>query len=356
MQNANNDLSPELQAFASLLDAEPPEVQGAFQFLLAIAMHEAGKFELLNVVEVDGQWHYTFSGAGEVFSVVRPEMDKEIERRVREGRSAGDTSERRVKLKNCKDCSVERLTETRKIEASERAERVWPPASPDREPTGYDDAVAYLSDEDRLDSEDETKSLRKLSAKPELYEKGAVRERLARTLARLPRDFFALLRSGKRNVYFYATPGNALTGYTTETHPIGPAISRIYIICLKKDVIETDDTQFFDGVVLHELCHVVLDHPGSPAWPEEPQERRLLVRGFENEAIELALEIGFEDKTRRYVDRSALEAGWDEDELHSIQEVFERLGKPPPFWAADLAATCREKRHRGEIVQGGHRQ
>ena len=27
------------------------------------AMHEAGKFELLNVVEVDGRWHYTFSGA-----------------------------------------------------------------------------------------------------------------------------------------------------------------------------------------------------------------------------------------------------------------------------------------------------
>ena len=33
-------------------------------------MHEAGKFELLNVAEVDGRWHYTFSGAGEVFSVV----------------------------------------------------------------------------------------------------------------------------------------------------------------------------------------------------------------------------------------------------------------------------------------------
>ena len=44
-------------------------------------MHEAGKFELLNVAEVDGRWHYTFSGAGEVFSVVRPEMDKEMERK-----------------------------------------------------------------------------------------------------------------------------------------------------------------------------------------------------------------------------------------------------------------------------------
>jgi len=44
-------------------------------------MHEAGKFELLNVVEVEGRWHYTFSGAGEVFSVVRPEMSKEMERK-----------------------------------------------------------------------------------------------------------------------------------------------------------------------------------------------------------------------------------------------------------------------------------
>ena len=84
MQNANNDLSPELQPFASLLDAQPPEVQGASQFLLAIAMHKAGKFELLNVAEVDGRWHYTFSGAGEVFSVVRPEMGKEMERKVQE--------------------------------------------------------------------------------------------------------------------------------------------------------------------------------------------------------------------------------------------------------------------------------
>jgi len=74
-----------LQASASLLDAQPSEVQEAFQFLLATAMHEAGKFELLNLAEVDGRWHYTFkSSAGEVFSVVRPEMDKQTERQVRE--------------------------------------------------------------------------------------------------------------------------------------------------------------------------------------------------------------------------------------------------------------------------------
>ena len=84
MKNPTTDLPPKLQAFASLLDAQPPGVQEAFQFLLATAMHEAGKFELLNVAEVGGRWYYTFSGAGEVFSVVRPEMSKETERQVRE--------------------------------------------------------------------------------------------------------------------------------------------------------------------------------------------------------------------------------------------------------------------------------
>jgi len=84
MKNSTSDLPPELQAFASLLDAQPSEVQSAFQFLLATAMHEAGKVELLNVAEVDGRWHYTFSGAGEVFSVVRPEMGKDVERQVRQ--------------------------------------------------------------------------------------------------------------------------------------------------------------------------------------------------------------------------------------------------------------------------------
>ena len=84
MKTTINDLPQKLQAFASLLDAQPPEIQQAFQFLLATAMHEAGKFELMNVAEVDGRWHYTFSGADEVFSVVRPEMSKEMERVMRE--------------------------------------------------------------------------------------------------------------------------------------------------------------------------------------------------------------------------------------------------------------------------------
>ena len=58
-----------IQAFAQFLDAQPPEVQEAFQFPLPTAMHEAGSSELVNVAEVDGWWYYILSGAGEVFSV-----------------------------------------------------------------------------------------------------------------------------------------------------------------------------------------------------------------------------------------------------------------------------------------------
>jgi len=61
----------------------PRSITEAFQFLLATAMHEAGKFGLLNVAEVDGRWHHTFRGTGEVSSIVRAEIDKEVERRVR---------------------------------------------------------------------------------------------------------------------------------------------------------------------------------------------------------------------------------------------------------------------------------
>ena len=89
MRNTTSDLPSKLQTLASLPDAQLPKIQEASQFLLATTMHEGGnprfgKFELLNVAEGDGRWHCTFSGVGEVFSVARPEMGKEMERKVRE--------------------------------------------------------------------------------------------------------------------------------------------------------------------------------------------------------------------------------------------------------------------------------
>jgi hypothetical protein len=49
MKTTTSHLPPNLQPFVSFLDAHSLEVQEAFQFLLATAMHEAGKFELLSV-------------------------------------------------------------------------------------------------------------------------------------------------------------------------------------------------------------------------------------------------------------------------------------------------------------------
>jgi len=78
------DLPPEMQAFARLIDAQPLAVQEAFQFCLAIAMQEAGKLELIGVTRVGDRIHYAFrSIAGDVFSIVRPEITKEVERGLR---------------------------------------------------------------------------------------------------------------------------------------------------------------------------------------------------------------------------------------------------------------------------------
>ena len=83
-ENRNKDISPEIKALAQILNSQPTEMQEAFEFLLVTAMQDAGKYELLNVAEVGGRWHYTFGRADEVFSLVRPEMDKDAERKVRE--------------------------------------------------------------------------------------------------------------------------------------------------------------------------------------------------------------------------------------------------------------------------------
>jgi len=85
MTTMGEDLPPEMQAFARLIDAQPLAVQEAFQFCLAIAMQEAGKFELIGVTQVGDRIHYAFrSIAGDVFTVVRPKISKEVERNLRE--------------------------------------------------------------------------------------------------------------------------------------------------------------------------------------------------------------------------------------------------------------------------------
>lgn len=226
-------------------------------------------------------------------------------------------------MKNCNDKFRKFGIETR-IEASQRAEKVWPPSNRFPDPTGYDSAKAFLSNENRIDCEDDIEFLHEMSNNPELYKIDAVRERLSNTFAQLPRDFFNIFNSGKRNIFFYVTPGSSLEGLSTETCPIGPASSRIYTIVLKKDVIETEYPKFFDGVVIHELCHVFLDHPDPSVLFEDPQKQRLFVNKVEKEAIQLALEIGFKDETEFYINLGPHIYFWSEDMFHSVQKMLKK--------------------------------
>jgi hypothetical protein len=64
---------------------EPPTVREALQFCMAVAMEERGGARLVNTAQVDGRTYYSYETvAGDVFSLVRPEMGAEAERAVRE--------------------------------------------------------------------------------------------------------------------------------------------------------------------------------------------------------------------------------------------------------------------------------
>jgi hypothetical protein len=89
MINTTNNLPPNLQPFASLPPPPTSRNPRAFPVPASHCHARERKPSLWQVracerSEVDGRWHYTFSGAGEVFSVVQPQMDKEMGRRVRE--------------------------------------------------------------------------------------------------------------------------------------------------------------------------------------------------------------------------------------------------------------------------------
>ena len=53
MRHYHQHSSLQLQGVAPLLDTAPAEVQEAFQFSLVTTMHQAGKFELMSLVEID---------------------------------------------------------------------------------------------------------------------------------------------------------------------------------------------------------------------------------------------------------------------------------------------------------------
>ncbi|HET6443393.1 MAG TPA: hypothetical protein VFI27_02345 [candidate division Zixibacteria bacterium] len=78
------DLPPELEGFASLLEAQPQPVREVFQYCLCLMMVEAGKMRLVDTVPGEASPISVFeSAAGESFSVARPPMSQEEEAEVK---------------------------------------------------------------------------------------------------------------------------------------------------------------------------------------------------------------------------------------------------------------------------------
>jgi hypothetical protein len=57
-------LPPELDAFASILDAQPETARGAFQYCLCLLMVEAGKMRLVEKVPSKGAWRGSHRALG----------------------------------------------------------------------------------------------------------------------------------------------------------------------------------------------------------------------------------------------------------------------------------------------------
>ncbi|MCI0398507.1 MAG: hypothetical protein L0332_13675 [Chloroflexi bacterium] len=69
------ELPPELQAFASLLDAQQSPVREIFAYCLCLMMVEAGKMRLLETKPGETAPLYVFTTvAGDTFAVPRPAM------------------------------------------------------------------------------------------------------------------------------------------------------------------------------------------------------------------------------------------------------------------------------------------
>ncbi len=216
-----------------------------------------------------------------------------------------------------------------RAEASEAAPEVWPPPERDTTPVGRDRAVRYLKPRIAFESEDD---LVRQTARVTVYSKETVMPRLIDVLRRLPSDFFEILESGRRDVRFHVQPVlGASSPPLAEVRPSGPGNRRTYVVFLRA-ALELDDV-VLRAVLVHELCHVVLDHKATIAWPQDPYELRRAVAEMENEALRLADEIGFKEETwvlRDIISDLAQERGEDDHVLPSgdirLPKNSERFG------------------------------
>ena len=186
------------------------------------------------------------------------------------------------------------LMDARIAEALEPAPPAWPPPERDRTPVGENDAARYLKGRIIHEREEDLVSQ---TSHPSLYSESVAEPRLLKTVARFPRDFFDIIDSGRREVRFHIQPILSRSSPPiAETRPSGTASARSYVIILR-GAMEMEDDNLFLAIVVHELCHVVLDHPAPIAWPREPDDLGRATARMENDALELADEIGFREET-----------------------------------------------------------
>jgi hypothetical protein len=216
--------------------------------------------------------------------------------------------------------------DARIAEAEERAPNVWPPPERNRSQVGRSRADSYLKGRTRFEAEEDLVSQ---TPKPAVYSERSAWPRLAIALGRLPIDFFEVLESGKRDVRFHVQPPlSPSSPPLAEVRPSGPGDRRVYVVMLR-GVLELDDRVFL-AVVVHELCHVVLDHPAAIAWPRDSYELRKATAAMENEALRLADEIGFRDETWVLRDIIADLADESGDFGHVLPDGSIRMPRSPP--------------------------
>lgn len=75
-----NNLPPEIEQFAAILDAQPGPVQIAFQYAMCLLMVEYGKMRLVETIPGENGATCIFETiAGDTFSVTKPPLDQDTE-------------------------------------------------------------------------------------------------------------------------------------------------------------------------------------------------------------------------------------------------------------------------------------
>jgi len=77
------EFPPALEAFVSLVDAQPGPVREAFQYYFCLLMVEAGKMKTIDVQQGEGPAVHTFEmEGGDRYRVTRPRMEEEKEAKL----------------------------------------------------------------------------------------------------------------------------------------------------------------------------------------------------------------------------------------------------------------------------------